>query len=117
MRQYALRRMAYLPLIIAVVSSVTFFTLRLPFSQDPVTLLSTQSTTVEQQEAIRAELGLDKSTGRQFVDWLGDMARGDLGRTFRSNEPEWSPKLSSCAHSSSLLRIVRPRTPRADISV
>ncbi len=89
MRQYALRRMAYLPLIIAVVSSVTFFTLRLPFSQDPVTLLSTQSTTVEQQEAIRAELGLDESTGRQFIDWLGDMARGDLGRTFRSNEPVW----------------------------
>ncbi|MCK9517967.1 MAG: ABC transporter permease [Dehalococcoidia bacterium] len=89
MRQYALRRMLYLPLIIAVVSCLTFFTLRLPVSRDPVAYHSTQSTTVEQQEAIRKEFGLDKPVLQQFVTWLGEVARGDLGKTFRSNQPVW----------------------------
>lgn len=89
MRRYALRRMAYLPVIIAVVSGVTFFTLRLPFAQDPVTLLSSQSTTVEQQEEIRRDLGLDKSILSQFGHWVADVFRGDLGLTFRSHQPVW----------------------------
>lgn len=89
MRQYALRRMAFLPIIVIVVSFITFFTLRSPFSQDPVDLLSGQNTTVEQQEAMRRELGLDQPIPKQFVVWIGDLARGDLGHTFRSNQPVW----------------------------
>ncbi len=89
MRRYALRRLAYLPVIIAAVSFITFFTLRLPWANDPVTLLSSQTTTVEQQQAIREELGLDASVPRQFINWLGDLARGDLGKTFRGNQPVW----------------------------
>ncbi len=94
MRQYALRRMAFLPIIVVAVSLITFFTLRSPFSQDPVDLLSGQNTTVEQQELMRHELGLDKPVPKQFVIWMGDLARGDLGHTFRSNQPVW-PQIQS----------------------
>ncbi len=94
MRQYALRRMAFLPLIVIAVSFITFFTLRSPFSQDPVDLLSGQNTTVEQQQAMRKELGLDKPIPEQFVIWMGELARGDLGHTFRSNQPVW-PQIQS----------------------
>ena len=94
MRQYALRRMAFLPIIVIAVSFITFFTLRSPFSQDPVDLLSGQNTTVEQQELMRKELGLDKPVPEQFAIWIGDLARGDLGHTFRSNQPVW-PQIQS----------------------
>jgi len=89
MRQYAMRRLAYVPLIVIVVSLITFFTLRLPFATDPVTLYSNQNTTQEQEDAIRADLGLDKPVLEQFVVWLGDVLTGDLGDTFRSGQPVW----------------------------
>ena len=89
MRQYALRRLSYLPLIIIVVSMITFFTLRLPWATDPVIALSTQNTTLDQEQAIREDLGLDKPVYQQFVTWLGDMLTGDLGKTFRSKQPVW----------------------------
>ncbi|NJD63655.1 MAG: ABC transporter permease [Chloroflexi bacterium] len=89
MRQYALRRLAYLPLIMLVVSLVTFFTLRLPWATDPVLQYVNQNTTVEQEQEIRRELGLDKPMLQQFAIWMGEVARGDLGETFRSNQPVW----------------------------
>jgi peptide/nickel transport system permease protein len=89
MRQYALRRLAFLPIIMVGVSLLTFFTLRAPFAEDPVVRLSGQTTTVEQQDAMRQELGLDKPVWEQFVDWIGNLARGNLGHTFRSNQPVW----------------------------
>ncbi len=89
MRQYALRRLAYLPLIMVAVSLVTFFTLRLPWATDPVLQYVNQTTTVEQEREIRRELGLDKPMLQQFAIWMGQVARGDMGETFRSNQPVW----------------------------
>lgn len=89
MRQYAMRRLAYIPLIIVVVSMITFFTLRLPWATDPVMLYTNQNTTQEQEDAIRKDLGLDKPVLEQFVVWVGDILQGDMGETFRSNQPVW----------------------------
>ncbi len=89
MRQYILRRLAYVPLIMVVVSVLAFFTLRMPWAIDPVTLYVNQNTTLEQEEQIRRELGLDKPPIQQFFIWLGQVARGDLGETFRSRQPVW----------------------------
>ena len=77
MRQYAMRRLAYLPLIIVVVSILTFFTLRLPFAVDPALLYVNQNTTAEQEAEIRRELGIDKPVLQQFVVWVGDVFQGD----------------------------------------
>ncbi len=89
MRQYMLRRLAYLPLIMAAVSVITFFTLRLPWSVDPVLQYVNQNTTVEQEKAIRHDLGLDRPALEQFAIWMGQVVRGDMGDTFRSNQPVW----------------------------
>ena len=89
MRQYAMRRLAYLPLIIVVVSILTFFTLRLPFAVDPALLYVNQNTTAEQEAEIRRELGIDKPVLQQFVVWVGDVFQGDMGQTFRSRQPVW----------------------------
>lgn len=89
MRQYAMRRLAYLPLIIVVVSILTFFTLRLPFAVDPALLYINQNTTTEQEAEIRKDLGIDKPVLEQFVIWVGDVFQGDMGQTFRSRQPVW----------------------------
>ena len=89
MRQYILRRLVYVPLIMAIVSVLAFFTLRMPWAIDPVTLYVNQNTTLEQEQQIRRELGLDKPAVQQFFLWLGEVARGDLGLTFRSRQPVW----------------------------
>jgi peptide/nickel transport system permease protein len=89
MRQYALRRLAYVPLIVVTVSIITFFTLRSPWATDPTTLYVNQNTTAEQEAAIRKELGIDKPVWEQFIVWAGEVARGDLGETFRSGQPVW----------------------------
>jgi len=86
MRQYALRRLSYLPLILVAVSLLTFFVLRLPGAQDPALVYISQNTTVEQEREIRRDLGVDKPAWEQFVIWVGDMATGDMGRTFRGDQ-------------------------------
>lgn len=90
MRQYALRRLSYLPLIAVAVSIITFFTLRAaPGLGDPVILMCGQNCTLEQERAIREDLDLDKPMVAQFGLWLGDLARGDFGTTFRGRQPVW----------------------------
>ena len=38
-------------------------------------------------EAIQEELGLDKPVIVRYADWLGDIAKGNLGKSFRTQEP------------------------------
>ncbi len=87
MRQYALRRLAYLPIIAIAVSIITFAVLRSPWSQDPVIAMAGMDATPEQQQRIREELNLDKPIVAQFGLWVGELARGDFGETFRGRQP------------------------------
>jgi peptide/nickel transport system permease protein len=87
MRQYALRRLAYLPVIAIAVSLITFFTLRLPWAQDPVASHMDLNTTEDQRKQIEQEFGLDKPIPEQFVIWVGNILTGDLGKTFRGRQP------------------------------
>jgi peptide/nickel transport system permease protein len=89
MRQYALRRLAFLPVIAIAVSLITFLTLRLPISDDPALLLAGQQAPKDQVEAIRKDLGLDDPLPVQFAHWMADLARGDFGETFRGKQPVW----------------------------
>src|SRR5258705_3156937 len=41
----------------------------------------------EQLRAARASLGLDRPYAVQYFDWLGDILRGDLGKSFWRGEP------------------------------
>ena len=52
---------------------------------DPVRLLTRQrgiELSVEAQEELRRDLGLDKALPAQFVDYVGDLTRGELGLSF-----------------------------------
>jgi peptide/nickel transport system permease protein/oligopeptide transport system permease protein len=56
---------------------------------DPVKILTGGGARVteEQQEALRHQLGLDQPLPVQFVSFVGDLAKGDLGTSYRSKRP------------------------------
>lgn len=78
---YLLRRVATSLLVIAGVLTLTFFVTRI-LPSDPAQLIAGQRARPEQVAAIRSQLGLDRPLPEQFVRYLGDLARGDLGRSF-----------------------------------
>jgi len=82
MWRYALRRLAFLPVIIVVVSIITFVLLRVLPDQDPAVLMAGQGATPEQIDAIHEQLGLDDSIVVQYVTWAKGIARGDMGETY-----------------------------------
>lgn len=75
--------------LIAVFGVVTlvFFIQRL--TGDPTALLLPETATQADIEAMRATLGLDRPMWAQYIDFLGDMARFDLGRSFVQNASVW----------------------------
>jgi peptide/nickel transport system permease protein len=43
----------------------------------------------EERVAILKELGLDRPWWRQYLDWMGQILRGDLGKSYRYDQPAW----------------------------
>lgn len=86
MWRFAVRRLVFVPVIAIVISAVTFVLLRV-VPGDPVTIICGQGCTVEEQENIRAALGLDRPITVQYFDWMGDVLTGDLGTTYYGERP------------------------------
>lgn len=64
---------------------VTFGTFVLLYSiGDPAAAMAGENATPEQIEQIRAANGLDRSVFVQYVDWLGQFLRGDLGGSMQN---------------------------------
>lgn len=69
------------------VVTLVFFIQRL--AGDPVTLLLPETATQDDIEAMRVTLGLDKPVFVQYLAFLSDLARFDLGRSFVQNADVW----------------------------
>lgn len=77
---FALRRAAWFaPTVLGVVALTFVISHVIP--ADPASLLAGESATPEQVARIRAEHGLDRPLVQQFQRYLGQLARGDLGRS------------------------------------
>jgi peptide/nickel transport system permease protein len=79
--QYIARRLVATIPVMAVVATFVFLLLRLT-TGDPAAIIAGDNATAQDVAAIRAKLGLDRPIAQQFVIWLGNMARGDLGESF-----------------------------------
>ncbi len=81
-----LRRLAAaLPGIVGVV--VVTFLLNRALPGDPAAFFAGPAATQQAVEEIRVKLGLDKSLPEQFVLYVRDLARGDLGRSLTTGQP------------------------------
>lgn len=54
---------------------------------DPILYLLDPRASQEQEQRLREELGLDESPPVQFVHYIGQLTRGDLGISFRTKRP------------------------------
>ena len=74
-----LRIVGALPNLMGVVVITFLLTRALP--GDPAAYFAGQAASAEAIEQIRAQLGLDRPLPAQFVDYLADLARGELGQS------------------------------------
>ncbi len=83
MLRYLLRRLVILLLSLFIAAVVLFVLLRL-LPGDPANALVGVGATPEQIAAAQAQLGSDQPLSVQFIAYLGDLARFDLGNSFVS---------------------------------
>ncbi len=90
MLKYILKRLLLLvPLVLGIITA-TFFLMHLA-PGDPMDMYLEQQrqrqVDPEVIELLRAKYGLDQPIHVQYVRWLANLAKGDLGESFRSRRP------------------------------
>lgn len=88
MLKYICKRLINLIPVLFIISVIIFATVK-GMPGDPVDAylgLGTRATT-EQKEAIREQLGLDKSLPEQYGIWVANLVKGDLGTSMKFKQP------------------------------
>lgn len=85
MTRYVVTRIGQAAISLLVVAVVVFLLSRI--SGDPVEMMLPVEASAAEQQALRQQLGLDSPLVVQFATFMADLARGDLGRSFRFNAP------------------------------
>ncbi len=83
---YSLRRLLALLPIMLVVGTVTFALLRVT-PGDPAAVMLGPDATPDQVARLRGGLGLDEPLPVQYAQWLGNLARLDLGESIFLDKP------------------------------
>lgn len=86
MSVFLLRRLCQAVFVIAGVTCVTFFVLRL-VPGDPARLLVPQAADEATLQLVRERLGTDKPLLEQFARFVGGVFSGDLGESYRYRQP------------------------------
>ncbi|MFZ4651213.1 MAG: ABC transporter permease [Rubrivivax sp.] len=79
------RLLAALPNLLGVVVITFLLTRALP--GDPAAYFAGGAATQEAVEQVRRQLGLDRPLPEQFLRYLGDLSRGDLGTSLTTGQP------------------------------
>lgn len=85
MLAFVLRRLAQALVVILAMIVIVFFGVNVV--GDPIWMLVSPDMNQEQIEATRVALGLDQPIWRQFLVFVGNALRGDLGHSFVHSEP------------------------------
>ena len=91
MRTYLLQR-ALAGLITLIGVTILIFLAMRVLPGDPLAMMTSESGTTytlsdEELQAARAALGLDRPYYEQYLSWMADVARGNLGKSFWREEP------------------------------
>lgn len=91
MQRYLVKRLLLAVPTVFGVTILIFFVMRV-LPGDPLSVIIGESTgtyvlTDEQVRAARHSLGLDKPLYAQYFEWMGDVFRGDFGRSFWRPDP------------------------------
>lgn len=80
-----IKRLLYSVLVIVGISAIAFMLMHL--AGDPAAFLSSPDATPQEIEALRVANGFDRPIIVQYLNWLGHVAHGDFGTSFRNNRP------------------------------
>src|ERR1051326_4207123 len=86
MHSYLARRLLLVIPTLLGVTIVVFSLVRL-LPGDAVSMLQQDYAYGSNAEELRARLGLDRPVQVQYFEWLGNVARGDLGTSLRTRQP------------------------------
>ena len=86
MTRYLASRFAGMVVVMLLVASLVFFITRLAPGDPAAVMLGEQATAADIAQ-LRASYGLDKPLPVQFVYWLGELARGNLGQSIFLQRP------------------------------
>ncbi len=84
--KYIARRLLAALVTLWLVTLITFLVLRVIPGNPAAVIVGTEGS-AEAMAAIENQLGLNRSLPVQYLDWLGDVVRGDLGTSFRFQRP------------------------------
>src|SRR6266403_2242843 len=85
MTQFVLRRILYSVVTLFILSATIFLIVRL--TGDPVALMAEASARPEDLERIRHQWGLDRSWPVQYVTFMQNAFKGELGKSFNYRMP------------------------------
>ena len=97
MKRFILRRVGYALLSLALLSVTIFLFVRL--TGDPAVLLVEPGASKGDLEAVRKQLGLDRSLWVQYVSFMSDLFHGNLGQSFYYRTPVLELYLSRLPNS------------------
>lgn len=88
MTAYVIRRLAWIAVLLALVSALTFVVFYVVPSTDPAQLRAGRNPSPELVESIRETYGLDRSKPAQYLDFLERaVLHADLGYSYGHDEP------------------------------
>ena len=85
MLAYVLKRLLIGLMVMFTVSLITFVLTNVAI--DPARTIAGEGATSEDVEAARKAYGFDRPIPVRFVAWIGDLARADLGDSYRQRRP------------------------------
>jgi len=97
MRRFIFRRLGYAVISLFLLSVTIFLLVRV--TGDPTVLLVEPGASRSDIEALRTELGLDRSLAVQYLGFVRDVLRGDFGRSFYYRTPVLELYLSRLPNS------------------
>ncbi|HET7341840.1 MAG TPA: ABC transporter permease [Methylomirabilota bacterium] len=98
MRTYVLKRLVIAGVTLLGMSLLLFVLMRLaPGNITDILFESAGYVDEADRHRLEAELGIDRPVIVQYATWLGDLARGNLGKSYRYELPAWE--------------VIRPRLP------
>lgn len=103
MKRFVLRRLGYACVSLLLLTVIIFLLVRV--TGDPTALLLEPGASQADIDALRRDLGLDRSLASQYVSFMSHLLRGDLGRSFYYRTPVLELYLSRLP-SSLLLAVV-----------
>ena len=85
MGRYLVRRLLQTFIVIFGVTILSFFSLHL--AGDPTLLYVSERASEEEIAQTRARLGFDRPIHEQYITYLGNLVRGDMGNSLRARTP------------------------------